>query len=134
MKETRDLQEQKAALTRKTEELKKFAYVASHDLQEPLRIIASYLEILEEEYDDKLDQAGKIYIGKCINASNRMRTLINDLLTYSRVSNKVNPMKETDLNQVVRDVIENLEISIKQEKAIIEIENLPTLIEQIRDN
>lgn len=124
---TKDLQQQKSALTQKTEELKKFAYVTSHDLQEPLRIIQSYLEILEEECGDELGENGRIYIEKSVGASKRMRALINDLLAYSRVTNKQNPMSETNLKEVVEEVMENLEISIRQNEATIIVEPLPVI-------
>lgn len=108
-------------------ELKKFAYISSHDLQEPLRSIVSYVELLEKRYKDKLDERGLTYINSVVKASKTMKYLINDLLTYSRLGNEQSDFKSIDLNNIISHVIEILKVSIEENNAVIEYPNMPVI-------
>ena len=120
--------EQKAnELARSNEELERFAYVASHDLQEPLRMVASYLQLLERRYADKLDTTAQEFIGFAVDGATRMKRLINDLLAYSRVNTKGRRIKEINLQKIVERVFVNLRPSIIESQAVITHDNLPTI-------
>lgn len=114
-------------LQRSNRELEDFAYIASHDLQEPLRKIQSFGNLLNEEYGNTLDKEGKMYLDRMLNASNRMRTLINDLLSYSRVATKTLPFKKVNLSIIIQEVITDLETKINETKATIRVDKLPTI-------
>jgi len=107
------------------EELQQFAYVASHDLQEPLRIIASYVQLLARKYKDKLDSDANDYIGFIEDRAIRMQNMINDLLSFSRVTTRGKVFKEINLGKVVDDAILNLKILIEDNGATIKKDNLP---------
>jgi PAS domain S-box-containing protein len=113
-------------LARSNTELEQFAYIASHDLQEPLRMVTSYLQLLESRYKDKLDQDAKDFISFAVDGSNRMRSLIHSLLEYSRI-NRVKAFEIIDVNLLLKEVLENLSTSIKENKATIKIEDLPKI-------
>lgn len=113
-------------LARSNTELEQFAYIASHDLQEPLRMVSSYLQLLEKRYKDKLDQDAKDFISFAVDGSNRMRSLIHGLLEYSRI-NRIKPFEEIDLTLLLKDVLGNLKTSIEENKAIIKISDLPKI-------
>ncbi len=115
-------------LERSNKELEQFAYVASHDLQEPLRMVASYTQLLERRYNDLIDEKGKQYISYAINGAQRMQQLINDLLMFSRVGTKGKEFKETDMNSVYQQAITNLEVAIKENNAQIVCDSLPTIL------
>lgn len=108
------------------QELEQFIYAASHDLQEPQRMINSYLQLLEKKYADKLDQNAREYINYAIDGSNRMRTLILSLLDYSRIS-KERPFEEIDLNTLLKEVLDRLKPEIIKSNPIIRIEDLPAI-------
>jgi PAS domain S-box-containing protein len=112
-------------LKRSNDELQQFAYVASHDLQEPLRMVASFTQLLAERYDNQLDDKGKKFIQYAVDGAVRMQLLINDLLAYSRIGTKAKPLETIDLNTVLGEVINNLKINIDEAKAIITNEELP---------
>jgi light-regulated signal transduction histidine kinase (bacteriophytochrome) len=112
-------------LKRSNDELQQFAYVASHDLQEPLRMVASFTQLLAERYDNQLDDKAKKYIHYAVDGAVRMQLLINDLLAYSRIGTKAKPLETIDLNTVLGEVINNLKINIDEAKAIITNEELP---------
>lgn len=114
-------------LVRSNQELEQFAYVASHDLQEPLRMIASYTQLLERRYNDLLDEKGKKYIYFAVDGATRMQQLINDLLSFSRVGTKGKEFIATDLNQVYEKATTNLEIAIKENNAQVLSEQLPVV-------
>lgn len=114
-------------LERSNAELAQFAYVASHDLQEPLRAIVGFLQLFESKYSDKVDRKGRNYIQRTVNASHRMQTLITDLLALSRVNTHGSTFEETDLNNVFKQVKERLQVPIKEKKAQIRCAPLPSL-------
>lgn len=113
-------------LARSNTELEQFAYVASHDLQEPLRMVTSYLQLLENRYKDKLDQDAKDFISFAVDGSNRMRSLIHSLLEYSRI-NRVKAFEIIDVNLLLKEVLENLSAAIKDNNATIKISDLPKI-------
>ncbi len=106
--------------------LQEFTYVASHDLQEPLRMITSYLRIIEMDYADRLDDEGKKYMYYVTDAAIRMKALIEDLLRYSR-SGRIDIDEEVDLNIVLTEVIESLEYDINKTKTHLVIGSLPVV-------
>jgi len=120
-----ELNARKAAeqqLARSNKELEQFAYIASHDLQEPLRKISAFSSRLMSKYKDIIDPQGLDYLQRMQNASNRMQDLINGLLTYSRVTTKANPFVKVNLLSVVNEVLLDLETSIKDKNAIVKCE------------
>ncbi len=118
------LMEQAQKLLRSDEELREFAFIASHDLQEPLRKIIFFGERLEEKYRAQLDEQGLDYLDRMQRATQRMLNLINSLLTYSRISTHGQPFRLVDLNQVAREVLSDLEMRIAQTNARIELGEL----------
>jgi PAS domain S-box-containing protein len=114
-------------LARSNAELEQFAYVASHDLQEPLRMIASYVQLLERRYGDKLDQEAREYIGFSVDGAKRMQTLITDLLEFSRVTRKGNPFVPVQLDHVAQEAMANLSIAVKEAGAKVTIGPMPEL-------
>ncbi len=113
-------------LERSNQELQEFAYVASHDLQEPLRKIQAFGNLLEEEYGEAID-GGKAYLDRMRKAATRMRVLIDDLLTFSRVTTKAQPFSPVDLNIVAHEVVDDLEATIQATHGDVEIGELPTI-------
>lgn len=110
------------------EELERFAFVASHDLQEPLRKIMLFGGMLAEKHGDTLDPNGREFLEKVIKASERMQTLINNLLVFSRLNNnEADGFETTDLNELLKDVLSDLELFIEQKGALINVTPLPTL-------
>ena len=110
-------------LKRSNEELEQFAYVSSHDMQEPLRVVSSYCQLLKEKYYQKMDEDGKKYLDYSIDATFRMKILIKELLDFYRVGRKDIPFELIDLNDLVKEVLKDFERSIKNEKIKIIIEN-----------
>jgi light-regulated signal transduction histidine kinase (bacteriophytochrome) len=109
-------------------ELEKFAYVASHDLQEPLRMVASYVQLLERRYKGKLDSDADEFIAYAVDGANRMRGLIDDLLTYSRVSRLGKPFEPTNLESTLDIVLLNLQASIAENNAVVTHDKLPVVM------
>lgn len=105
--------------------LEQFAYIASHDLREPLRMIASYSQLLEKNYEATFDERGKMFLSFLTDGAKRMNLLINDLLTYSRLDNKDEVPQEIDLEMVIERVLMNLDFAIKENKARIDRMPLP---------
>jgi PAS domain S-box-containing protein len=109
------------------EDLEQFAYVASHDLQEPLRMVTSYVELLAHRYGEKLDEDAREYIGFATRGAKLMQELIQDLLEYSRVGTRGKPFELQDLNEVMQTVRSNLQGLIGQSGAVIEVGDLPAV-------
>ena len=116
-----------ADLLRSNEELEQFAYVASHDLQEPLRMVTSYMQLLKRRYEDKLDSDANDFIGFAVDGASRMQTLIQDLLIYSRVGTRGKPFETTNCEDVLGQVLMNLEVAIKESDAMVAHDPLPTV-------
>jgi PAS domain S-box-containing protein len=114
-------------LKRSNKELEQFAYVASHDLQEPLRMVSSFTQLLEKQYKDELDETAVEYINFAVDGAKRMQLLINDLLAYSRVTRKSNEFEMVNLEKVLDEVLFNLEIVIDENQAIITRKSLPEI-------
>jgi len=114
-------------LERSNKELQQFAYVASHDLQEPLRMVGSFLQLLERRYGSQLDADAKDFIFYAVDGAVRMQALINDLLEYSRVGTRGKPFEEINLNQIITQVKNNLNVAIKENNAVIKCKRLPTI-------
>ncbi len=133
----RDISEQKAAeralaarteeLERSNEELKQFAFVASHDLQEPLNLIEGFLNVLNRTYGGKMGPDADEYIGYTLDGVARMRALIKDLQAYSRVQSKGEPFVDASLNEVADEAMKNLAAAVEESKAEVVIADLPTL-------
>jgi len=115
-------------LKRSNQELEQFAYVASHDLQEPVRMVTSYAQLLEGRYKDKLDGAALDFLKFIVDGGKRMQTLVNDLLTYSRVGTKAKPFAKTDMNAIFDIVIDNLKLLIEDKNAKVTKDFLPIVI------
>lgn len=116
-----------AQLEQSNRELQDFAYVASHDLQEPLRKIVVFGERLKEKCGDALSAEPRDYVERMQKAAARMQTLINDLLTFSRLTTKAHPFAPVNLAEVARDVLDDLESRIEQAKGRVEIGELPVI-------
>lgn len=114
-------------LSRSNRELEEFAFVASHDLQEPLRKIQAFSDRLETMFKDELGEKGIDYIARMKNAAQRMSNLINDLLEFSRVTTRGKDFVDTDLKQVLNEIISDLEIAIKESKAQVSISDMPVI-------
>jgi PAS domain S-box-containing protein len=114
-------------LERSNRELEQFAYVASHDLQEPLRMVSSYTQLLARHYEGQLDEKAKKYIDYAVDGAVRMQQLINDLLTFARVGTRGAPFKPVDTHALLGVVIKNLAISISEARAIVTNDDLPVV-------
>jgi signal transduction histidine kinase len=123
----RKQQEYMEELRRSNAELEQFAYVASHDLQEPLRMVASYTELLAERYEGKLDDQADKYISYAVDGAKRMQRLIHDLLAYARVSTQAKPLKPTDSSAVLATVVRQLHGVIEKNGANVVVGNLPVV-------
>lgn len=136
------LDQQADELRRSNAELEQFAYVASHDLQEPLRKVASFCQLLEKRYGDKLDERGIEYIGFAVDGAKRMQVLINDLLTFSRVGRLNATHAEVNLDDALDSALKNLATSVGESGAEIErpdeplpqIDGDPTLMTMLWQN
>ncbi len=117
--QTQELDEQAIELRRSNAELEQFAYVASHDLQEPLRKVASFCQLLEKRYGDQLDERGTEYIAFAVDGAKRMQVLINDLLTFSRVGRLNAAQTDVALDRMLDEAIDNVATSIEESGAQI---------------
>jgi PAS domain S-box-containing protein len=127
-RESEQLQRRQAeALERSNDQLQQFAYVASHDLQEPLRMVSSYLQLLERRYNDRLDDDAREFIGFAVDGAKRMQALINDLLVYSRIGQREEVHGRVDLNDIVARELKSLEVAIREADAVVEVARLPVV-------
>ncbi len=122
------VKERTAELERSNKDLQEFAYVASHDLQEPLRMVASYTQLLARRYKGKLDSDADDFIDFAVDGATRMRQLINDLLTYSRVNTRGKEPEPTDCKTVLDGTLANLQVLIEESGALITHDRLPTVM------
>jgi signal transduction histidine kinase len=114
-------------LRRSNEELQQFAYIASHDLQEPLRMIASFLQLLERRYADRLDQDAREFIGFAVGGAQRLQLMIDGLLQYSRIERVAPRLAATDAGQVLDRALVNLKVALEESGAAVTRAGLPTL-------
>lgn len=119
------VKERTAELARSNAELEQFAYIASHDLQEPLRMVSSYVQLLERRYKGKLDQDADEFIAYASEGAIRMQRLINDLLAYSRVGTRGKAFEEVNLEVILEQAVENLQVAIKEKNATLTRDPLP---------
>ena len=124
---TVELQVYAEELSRSNRELEDFAFVASHDLQEPLRKIRAFGNRISTGYEDALDERGQDFLRRMLNAAERMSMLISDLLSFSRVTTRGKDFADTDLNDILSSVLDDLEITIEEANADVEVSELPVM-------
>jgi len=124
---TAELEQANVQLVRSNKELEQFAYVASHDLQEPLRMIAGYTQLLQQRYKDKLDENANQFIFYTVDGVLQMQNLINDLLTYSRLETRQEDLKPVDCQAVLNDMLTTMQMTIEESGATIKHGRLPTI-------
>jgi light-regulated signal transduction histidine kinase (bacteriophytochrome) len=124
-------QKVEADLARSNAELEQLAYVASHDLQEPLRMVVSYLQLLEQRYQERLDADAHEFIGFAVNGAKRMQSLIDDLLTYSRIGTRAMPLQPVDCAVVMETLLHSLSVAIAEGDAIITCDSLPVVMADV---
>jgi PAS domain S-box-containing protein len=115
-------------LERSNKELEQFAYVASHDLQEPLRMVSSYLALLARRYQGRLDADADEFIGYAVDGANRMQRMVTDLLALSRVGTRGKPFQSVHLSTVLANVLNNLQVAIQDSEAVVTYDDLPTVL------
>lgn len=115
-----------AELARSNRDLQQFAYVASHDLQEPLRMVSSYVGLLDKRFGEKLDERGRRYVGHAVEGARRMRQMMDDLLELSRVGEPLGPPTLVDLEGCLDEALESLAVSVKERMVVIDrLEPMP---------
>jgi PAS domain S-box-containing protein len=122
------LRERGEALQRSNDELERFAYVASHDLQEPLRMVASYTQLLARRYHGKLDAQADKYINFAVDGAQRMQALINDLLALSRVGTQGKPFERVDVAAVIRRTLRWLERALEEADGTVDVGPMPSVL------
>ena len=114
-------------LARSNRDLEQFAYIASHDLQEPLRAVSNYLDLLSERYGGQLDDRANVYIGYALQGASRMKVLIDDLLVYSRVGRNPRPLEAVDMDKAASQALEILRKTVKERSATVTRDPLPAV-------
>ena len=127
-KSQEELEKRTDELARSNADLEQFAYIASHDLQEPLRMVASFTELLARRYKGKLDRDADEFIQFAVDGANRMKQLVNDLLAYSRVGTRGSPPVPVDCHVVLKQVLINLDMAVNNSRAAIHVGTLPTVL------
>lgn len=122
-----DLEHSITELEASNKKLEEFAYVASHDLQEPLRMVSSYMDLLQAELDGELDAESEEYFEFAIDGAERMQAMIDGLLTFSRVQTQANPFEDVDATQIVENTLQDLELKIDNADAEVTVGSLPTI-------
>lgn len=125
---TAELQRRTIELERSNAELEQFAYVASHDLQEPLRMVASYVQLLARNYSGKLDADADEFIGYAVSGATRMQQLITDLLKFSRIGTRAKPFAKASAASALEVALQNLELTIAEKRAQVTFDALPEVI------
>jgi light-regulated signal transduction histidine kinase (bacteriophytochrome) len=123
----RQLLENIARLESANRDLDRFAFMASHDLQEPLRKIRTFSDLLFTKFDNSLDSDAKLHVMRIQKAAERMQALIKDIFTFSKISDENGIFEKTDLNLVVKEVLDELDMVIREKKAHVVLELLPSL-------
>lgn len=126
-KNQKELQRKVIELNRSNYELEQFAHLASHDLQEPLRKLFFYSDVLKRKYSQSIDGTGVTMLNNMTVAASRMKELINDLLSYSRLQQQKPQFETVDLNTVMREIIKDLDLTIKEKNASVQVEELPSI-------
>jgi light-regulated signal transduction histidine kinase (bacteriophytochrome) len=121
------VKERTSELKSSNKELEQFAYVTSHDLQEPLRMIAGFVQLLQKRYQDKLDEEANQFIHYAVDGVVRMQTLITDLLSYSRLETRGKTMESVDFQMVLEDVLGTIQTTIEENEAVVKYDSLPTI-------
>ena len=114
-------------LQRSNKELEDFAYIASHDLQEPLRKILAFGDRFESRYKDQLSEDAIEYLDRMLRSAQRMRVLVEGLLTYARVASKDIPYRQVELQSLIREVLDDMEVTIEEQKAEVVVHELPAV-------
>ncbi len=127
-KSRKDLRKSLISLERSNVELEEFVHIIAHDLREPLRLIASFLQLLERRYQNKLDEDAKEFIGYAVGGAKRLDAMIKDVLIYSDVTSKEREYIEVDLNQVIEQVMLNLDSSIQETNSTVTYDRLPKIV------
>ncbi len=127
MSRTQALNASTSVLEAKNKELQEFAYVASHDLQEPLRKIGFFTDLLKEDLGEALTEDARFYIERIQNAGGRMSELLQALLSFSRVSTRAHPLKPCDLNVILEEVLSDLDVALAESEGRVETDTLPTI-------
>jgi len=121
------LEQHREDLEQSNESLREFAYIASHDLQEPLRMVSSYVELLDQEYGEQFDDEAEEYMEFAINGAQRMKQMINSLLAYSRVHTDAEEFDEADANEVFETSCQDLKLLIEDHDAEVSVDDLPVV-------
>lgn len=124
---SRKLEKQAKELQETNRELERFASVASHDLKEPLRMIRSFMDLLDKKYSDQLDEKAQEYIQFAVDGARRMTTLIDDLLEFSRIGRKYTEFEEVDVNNLIEEILDYYTPSINEKNASVKVHKMPVV-------